>query len=105
MSVLARNTDPATSHHGAVDVADRAPTQKERLLSVYASHPSGLTADEAGRLAGLLHTGYWKRCSDLARDGLIEPLLVDGHPMHRRGIAGSDQQVRVITRLGRRQVP
>lgn len=104
MTVLARATDPVTSHAGAVDVADRAPTQKQRLLAVYAEHPEGLTADEAGMLAMLLHTGYWKRCSDLAREGLIAPLFADGAPVTRKGGAGSVQQVRVITALGRSRV-
>lgn len=100
MSVLARTSDPYTSHRGAVDVAGRAPSQKERLLAVYAQHPDGLTADEAGELAGLLRTGYWKRCSDLASEGLIRPLMRDGQPVLRKGHAGSDQQVRIITDLG-----
>lgn len=63
----ARRTDPATSYQ-------RIPhTQAQRLLAVFADFPEGLTADQAAAAADLLHTGYWKRVSDLTRDGLIEP--------------------------------
>lgn len=66
-TVLARSTDPITSKAAAATV--KTLTQKERLLLEFAQR-SG-TAEEAGERAGLLHTGYWKRVSDLVREGLI----------------------------------
>lgn len=58
--------------------------QRTKLLNAYASfksnrrysydwEPAGLLTDElAAGLAGLGHTGYWKRCSELRRDGFIQ---------------------------------
>jgi hypothetical protein len=66
-----RSTDPATSAQGAADVAVRAGGQKARLLAAYAAHPGGLLDEEAAAHAGLQHTGFWKRCSELLADGLI----------------------------------
>ena len=67
---LFRNTDPITSALGAQDVKPRRMTQAMRLLAEYA-HRDGLTDEEAGLFAGLIKTGYWKRCSDLRTEGFI----------------------------------
>lgn len=94
---LFRDTDPLTSRLGAADVRLRQGTQAAQLLAVY-GHPSasdGLTDDEAGTHAQLLHTGYWKRCSDLRNLGLIEQ-TGDTRP----GRAGNPQMVCRITNLG-----
>lgn len=75
-SLLARSTDPDTSHAGAVDVTVRAGTQRARLLAAYVHTPvhwRGLADEEAAQLAGLERTGCWKRCAELRRDGLIAP--------------------------------
>lgn len=96
-----RAEDPSTSRGGAADVELRAGTQKRLLLAEFAAAPrDGYTADEVGRAAGLLHTGYWKRVSDLKRDGLIAPLRRDGKPVTRLGRSGSLQSVLVITPRG-----
>lgn len=67
---LFRNTDPVTSALGARDVKPRRTSQAMRLLAEYL-HRDGLTDEEAGLFAGLIHTGYWKRCSDLRSQGFI----------------------------------
>jgi hypothetical protein len=73
-ALLARSTDPDTSHAGAVDVTVRAGTQRARLLASYLRNPvDGLTDHEAADYAYLTQAGYWKRCAELRRDGLIEP--------------------------------
>lgn len=99
---IARTSDPETSHAGASDVRLRAGSQKALLLVVFQAHPNGLTADEAGRLSGLEHTGYWKRVSDLLRAGLlVEALDSSGYPATRPGRSGSAQRVLRITDRGR----
>lgn len=98
---LARRGDPTTSHTAAARL--RPGTQRRRLLAAYAEADFGLTADEAGAAAGLLHTGYWKRCSDLLHLGLIHPVYgVDATVATRPGRSGQPQEVRAITDLGRR---
>ena len=67
---LFRNTDPITSVQGAADVKPRRQTQALRLLAEYV-HRDGLTDEEAGLFAGLIKTGYWKRCSELRAGGFI----------------------------------
>lgn len=100
---LARRTDPATSHDAIEDVKPRLGTQMWLLLVAYIdAGPLGLTADEAGRRADLSHTGYWKRCSDLYRGGLIDTVWSDGEPLTRPGRTGSCQEVRAVTREGLR---
>ena len=84
----ARNSDSVTSHDGRGDVAPRIRGQKWKLLQAYNDHPDGLTDEEAARIAGLLHTGYWKRCSELRVVGCIRP-----NGQTRAGCAGSQQMV------------
>lgn len=90
----ARRTDPATSHQGARDVAPRAGSQKALLLQTYRyAGTRGLTDEEACTTTRGVGTGGWKRCSDLRRDGLIEPTGEE-----RVGSSGSMQMVcRVVT--------
>jgi hypothetical protein len=45
-----------------------------RLLAAYFRHPSGLSDEQAAKVAGVLRNGYWKRCSELRSAGLIQPL-------------------------------
>lgn len=98
---LARATDPATSHAGAMAVRLRAGSQKHALLMEVYRH-GALTADEAGNAADLLHTGYWKRISDLLNEGLLEPVLdSSGYPLTRPGRSGSGQRVLQVTDRGR----
>lgn len=99
---LARRQDPHTSHAGAKDVAPRSGSQKAKLLEAYANHPDGLTDEEAGVLSGLANNhgcGYWKRCSDLEREGLIQRTLFT-----RPASTGNQQIVRAITETGRKVV-
>lgn len=81
----------------------RAGTQSWLILESYGlASEHGLTSDEAGTKANLLHTGYWKRCSDLYRAGFIMTVLDDeGRPVVRKGLSGSGQEVRKITSKGR----
>lgn len=68
----ARATDPVTSHIAARSVTAAA-SQRDALLVAYRqAGAQGFTDEEAARAAGLLNVGYWKRCSDLRRLGLIE---------------------------------
>jgi hypothetical protein len=85
---LHRKNDPVTSMKGARDVAPRAGSQKALLLEQYRlAYPGGLTDEEAAAAAGL-HTGAWKRCSDLRNADLIEPT---GET--RKSSAGSEAMV------------
>lgn len=85
---MARRNDPWTSKLAGEHAAVRAGSYQARLLEAYRSHPEGLTDEEAGAAAGLGHVGYWKRCSDLRRKGLIE---VTGETRESR--AGEMQRV------------
>lgn len=90
----ARRSDPPTSHDAARTVSLRAGTQATRIAMAYRAH-GDLIDDEAGAIAGLLHAGYWKRCSDLRRAGIIEPT---GET--RPGRSGEQQRVCRLTPLG-----
>jgi hypothetical protein len=85
--VLARVTDPETSHNAARAVAYRTGTAKARLLAVYLEEPSGLTDEEAATRVGMDLYAASKRCSDLRRDGVIVPVGI------RKGRSGLDRQV------------
>jgi hypothetical protein len=85
--VIARTTDPETSHAAARAVSYRTGTAKARLLAVYLEEPSGLTDEEAAARVGMDLYQATKRCSDLRRDGAISPIGV------RKGRAGLDRQV------------
>lgn len=68
-----RRTDPATSHAGAASVAMRSGSQRHQLLRAFGRHPS-LNADKAWAATAIPEGScYWKRVSELAQAGLIEP--------------------------------
>ena len=94
---LFRDADPDTSRKGAADVRPRQGSQAMLLLATYANARIGLTDEEAGQRSGLAErgAGYWKRCSDLRRLGLIE----DSHTT-RTGSSGSEMRVCTITAKG-----
>ena len=98
---MARNTDPATSHNGARSVTIRKNSQKHELLAVFARTEhrfTGLTSWDAGELSGLADRPgccYWKRISELAADGYLEPIGT------RRVATGEEQRVYRITDKGR----
>lgn len=92
-----RRSDPDTSAAGGDSVAYRAGSQKARLLREYAVSLD-LTDEEAAGAAGLsMRSCWWKRCSELRQDGMIEP--VPG--AKRLGTAGDYQMVCRITDAGR----
>ena len=65
-STICRSTDPITSLYAAADEGNRRPAMLDVLLAAYAeAGVDGLTSQEAAEWACLLHTGYWKRVSDL----------------------------------------
>lgn len=94
---LFRVTDPDTSEAGAQFVRMRQSSQMYQLLEQYVIHRLGLTDEEAGIKSGLAlrGAGYWKRCSDLRRLGLIEDCKV-----RRVGTSGAEMMVCVFTPAG-----
>jgi hypothetical protein len=94
---LFRSLDPETSSHGAADVRPRQGSQAMQLITQYAQERLGITDELAGERSGLAArgAGYWKRCSDLRRLGLIE----DSHTT-RPGTSGSEMMVCTITAKG-----
>ena len=95
MNKNARTTDPDTSKNAYLLHTPRKDSQAAKLLAMYKRKPTGLTADEAAERAGLLNVGYWKRVSDLHRDGFIQDTDIT-----RPGKSGAKQTVRTITPLG-----
>lgn len=97
---MRRNTDPATSHAAATSAAPRTGSQKATLLRAYAiAGDIGLTDEEAASITRLDQRPsccWWKRCSDLRRDGFIE---ATGRA--RAGQAGDRRMVCAITPEGR----
>lgn len=92
----ARLNDPITSHMASYDVKHRAPTQRQRLLWAFEKHPDGLTDEQAAIIAGLsMRSCWWKRCSELRAEGLIEDT-----GLMRVGSAGSMQMVsRIVPQI------
>jgi hypothetical protein len=99
----ARKTDKVTSKVAATDTKARK-SQRILLLEAFVSAgTSGLTAEEAGDIADLLHTGYWKRVSDLLYSGMITE--VPGKTVTKDSFWGSPYKVRMpktrVTSAGR----
>lgn len=95
-----RDVDPVTSVMAAASVTTRAGSQKSLLLVHYAkAGAEGLTDEEAGIASGLKGKGanYWRRCSDLRAQGLIQP--TGGW---RLSTMGERRMVCVITEEGQR---
>jgi len=94
-----RNSDPATSHQAALDAQGRTPSQRLRLLSAYFwAGPIGLTDEEAAEHTGIINNRracWWRRCSELRAQGLIE-----NNGNTRLGDAGSERVVCAITGKG-----
>lgn len=97
LSPVARNTDPSTSKVAAAKAPRVA--QSMRLLAMYAAAGEPLSDEQAASLAGLLGTGYWKRCSDLRNAGYIYPT---GDTI--MGSAGTPVRLCFITHAGRREL-
>jgi hypothetical protein len=79
-------------------------TQATKLLKAYANAPMGLTDEEAGLIADLSHTGYWKRCSDLRNLGYIATLVIAGHEVTRATSCGVQSIVCWITEEGEQRL-
>lgn len=97
---MARASDPETSKAGARSVRYRAGTQKAELLAVYAIADRPISDAQAATISGLIDKPgacWWKRCSDLRDDGMIEPVGTVTSPI-------TDEQVMAcrITDEGRR---
>jgi|APGre2960657444_1045066.scaffolds.fasta_scaffold223501_1 hypothetical protein len=76
---LARQDDPETSKAGAKSVALRAGSQRAKLLLAFMDGFDRFPmSDEYAAKAAQLYTvpncGWWKRCSDLRKLGLIVPV-------------------------------
>jgi hypothetical protein len=82
-----------------------ADSQRGRLLLAYLEVSDlGLTDDQAARMAGIGEKScWWKRCGELRRAGLIEPMVAgdDDTPVMREGESGMLRTVSVITPEGR----
>lgn len=100
----ARSSDPQTSKDAAASLQDHDITSLcFRLLRQYFILGDGLTDEEAAKRAAGYgkqpSPGAWKRCSDLRREGWIEPT---GET--RRASSGRQQQVCAITEVGKQQL-
>jgi len=95
--VLARRSDPDTSHRAAENAALRSGSHKALLLVAYGYAQNGYTDEEAASVAGLSHIGFWKRCSELRNLGFIIP-----NGLERRASSGLMAQVCEITLEGKR---
>lgn len=99
----ARTTDPATSH-SSMPVSGVRKQHCLNLLRIHARNPRGLTDREAAAKAHLLETPscWWKRCSDLRSQGLIEPVADPdtGAAVTVLGPLGRPVQVSRITKIG-----
>ena len=93
---LFRAADPDTSAAGARAVKYRRGSQAMKLLATY--EYADLTDEQAGVLSGLAsdaRCGFWKRCSDLRRLGLISD---SGE--RRNTLSGTSAMVCFITPAG-----
>ena len=100
-AMLVRNTDPTTSHMAAASVETSRVSNRDRMLKAYDDTFHGLTAEEAGQAAGLLHTGYWKRVSELIQLGFIAQSEFEEM---RPGRSGRYQRVMHITEAGQHRL-
>lgn len=112
----ARNTDPQTSHAAGEGARRRALSQHDILILTHyeKGHPrqlgftdviiGGLTDEEAGIMSGLREKPgccYWKRCSELRQQGLLEVVYMnEWEALTRTSQAGEQQQVCTLTQAG-----
>ncbi|CAB5222151.1 hypothetical protein UFOVP363_16 [uncultured Caudovirales phage] len=76
---LSRTTDPETSKAGAKSIRIRGGSQRAKLLLAFLDGfdrfpMSDEYAAKAARLYTVPNCGWWKRCSDLRKLGLIVPV-------------------------------
>lgn len=93
---LARRSDPGTSKAAARDL------ERESMLAALLKEfaRADLTAEEAAQRARLDPWASSKRVSDLLNAGHIEPIIVDGEPLTRKGSSGRQQRVLRVTMRG-----
>ena len=102
-----RNDDPHTSKDAYEEIKIRAGSNRAKMLTVYGTRSQEyegyewLTDDEAALIAGMSHTCYWKRSSELRHGGYIEPVYVDGVLQTRSGLSGVKRMLCEITPKGR----
>lgn len=96
----ARNSDPDTSHQAAAQFTNLN-GHCAALLRAYAGAEAGLTAEEAGAIAGLDYYASSRRTSDLMRMGYIEPLVCEGKPVTRLNASNRLARVCTATAAGR----
>lgn len=96
-ATLARANDPLTSLWAAASVAGKTANMQDSLLAAFALDKKGMIAQDAAYEADLLHTGYWKRVSELLKSGYLEDT---GHTEVAQ-TTGRRQRVLRITADGR----
>lgn len=98
----ARSSDPDTSHKAARSVALRADGQKAKLLKAFGSVNNPMNAEEAWMLTDINSRAcWWHRVSDLAKDGFISVVKVNGVNYERKASSGEWCQAYVITENGK----
>lgn len=97
-----RKNDYDTSIEAALSIEESAVTQQKKLLDVYRRHPEGLLDDEAGHMAGLDQSCFWKRCGELREMGLTVWLEDDwGKILKRKSpFSGRKRGISGVTPLG-----
>ena len=101
MPFASRRTDPTTSRLGEASLRFRRGTHHHKIMQAFTASQSlsnGLNSWEAGKLSGLAEIpscGYWKRVSELAQLGALEPT-----GKTRPGASGEAQTVYRATGLG-----
>jgi hypothetical protein len=90
-----------TSKAAAKDSPVRRSQRFLLLQAFYKAGKKGLTAEQAGQVAGLMGTGYWKRVSDLSNSYLIDPKEDYGVYVTRKTTSGRDAVVWVISEEGK----
>ena len=98
------STPKSSSRAGDMRVTEY--NQRGKLLLAYFSdsfEKSGLTDEEASRVAGVPQNScWWKRSGELRELGLITPMTNDnGDLIRRKGTSGVSRMVCVITDEGR----
>ena len=100
----APGTDTAPTAENALTSVSADSQRGRLLLAFYAADDAGLTDDQAARQAEIGDKScWWKRCGELRRAGLIEPMSAgdDDTIVMREGESGMLRTVSVITPEGR----
>ena len=98
-AVMARTTDPDTSHDAAAQAVPRKHTDQQLVLRIHAHFPDGLTDFELADIADRQQTSLGVRRAELRDMGLVERT-----DLRRPSPSGSPAIVWRITRLGLERV-